>query len=230
MRIILLGAPGAGKGTQARFIHENYGIPIIATGDMLRKAVADKTPLGLEAKAIMDAGKLVSDDIIIRLVKERVSDADCANGFILDGFPRTTPQADALAKALRELKVGIDLVLYFRIADDEIISRLSGRRVHPGSGRTYHIHYNQPKVAGCDDETGEPLIQREDDHEDVIRKRLNIYHDMTEPLVKYYKEEPSVEFIEINAAEDVSIVQDVLKNILSSHGHKQSTYQEGSAQ
>lgn len=184
MRVILLGAPGAGKGTQAQFICEKFAIPQISTGDMLRAAVKAGTELGLKVKEIMETGGLVSDDIIIGLVKERITQADCANGFLFDGFPRTIPQAQAMLDA----GVEIDHVVEIAVADDEIIQRLSGRRVHPGSGRTYHVVYNPPKVAGKDDETGEDLIQRDDDKEDTVRNRLNVYHDQTEPLVKFYKE------------------------------------------
>ena len=182
MRLILLGPPGAGKGTQANFIKEKYNIPQISTGDMLRAAVKAGTPLGLAAKKIMDEGGLVSDDLIINLVKERIQESDCANGFLFDGFPRTIPQADAL----KDAGVSIDFVLEIAVDDNEIIKRMSGRRVHLASGRTYHILYNPPKVEGKDDETGEELIQREDDHEDTVRKRLAVYHEQTEALVGYY--------------------------------------------
>ena len=182
MRIILLGAPGAGKGTQAQFIKDKYNIPQISTGDMLRAAVKAGTPLGLQAKAVMDAGKLVSDDIIIGLVKERVAESDCENGYLLDGFPRTIPQADAM----KENGIDVDYVVEIDVADAEIIQRLSGRRVHPGSGRTYHVTYNPPKVEGKDDETGEDLVQRPDDSEQTVKDRLSIYHDQTRPLVDYY--------------------------------------------
>lgn len=183
MRIILLGAPGAGKGTQAQYITERFGIPQISTGDMLRAAVKAGTPLGLAAKKVMDAGQLVSDDIIIGLVKERIQEADCNNGFLFDGFPRTIPQAEAL----NEAGIEIDYVLEIAVADDEIIKRLSGRRVHPGSGRVYHVTYNPPKAEGKDDATGEDLVQRDDDKEDTVRKRLSVYHDQTAPLVDFYK-------------------------------------------
>ena len=183
MRIILLGAPGAGKGTQAQFICERYGIPQISTGDMLRAAVEAGTELGLAAKKIMDAGGLVSDDIIIGLVKERVKASDCEKGYLLDGFPRTIPQADAM----KENNIDVDSVVEIDVADDEIINRLSGRRVHPGSGRVYHVTYNPPKVEGKDDETGEDLVQRDDDQEDTIRKRLELYHSQTKQLVDYYQ-------------------------------------------
>lgn len=183
MRIILLGSPGAGKGTQAKFIKEKYGIPQISTGDMLRAAVQAGTPLGLAAKAVMDAGKLVSDDIIIGLVKERIQQPDCARGFLFDGFPRTLPQAEAI----RQQKIPIDAVIEITTEDEEIVKRLSGRWLHPASGRTYHMLYQPPKIAGKDDITGEPLIQRVDDTEETVRKRLQVYHDQTKPLIDYYK-------------------------------------------
>ena len=183
MRIILLGAPGAGKGTQAQLIMNRYGIPQISTGDMLRAAVKAGTPLGVAAKQVMDAGGLVSDDIIIGLVKERIAQADCATGFLFDGFPRTIPQAQAMIDA----GVKIDHVVEIRVEDSEIISRLSGRRVHAGSGRVYHLQYNPPKVAGKDDVTGEDLVQRPDDSEETVRKRLDIYHSQTQPLVGFYQ-------------------------------------------
>lgn len=184
MRIILLGAPGAGKGTQAQFITEKYGIPQISTGDMLRAAVKAGTPLGLQAKDIMASGGLVSDDLIIALVKDRIAQDDCAKGFLFDGFPRTIPQAEAMLEA----GVDIDHVLEIAVADEEIVKRMSGRRVHPASGRTYHVIYNPPKTEGKDNETGEDLIQREDDQEETVRKRLSVYHDQTEPLVGFYKD------------------------------------------
>ncbi|MDE2453079.1 MAG: adenylate kinase [Burkholderiales bacterium] len=182
MRLILLGAPGAGKGTQAAFICRRYGIPQISTGDMLRAAVKAGTPLGLSAKQVMDAGSLVSDDIIIGLVKERIAEPDCAPGFLFDGFPRTIPQAEAM----KEAGVKLDCVLEIDVPDAAIIERMSGRRVHLASGRTYHLHYNPPKLEGHDDLTGEPLIQRVDDQEDTVRKRLEVYHRQTRPLVAYY--------------------------------------------
>lgn len=182
MRLILLGGPGAGKGTQANYIKEHFGIPQISTGDMLRAAVKAGTPLGIEAKKVMDAGGLVSDDIILGLVKERIAESDCEKGFLFDGFPRTLAQAESL----REQGVEIDAVVEIDVGDEEIIKRMSGRRVHPGSGRTYHIVFNPPKVEGKDDETGEPLVQRDDDTEETVRKRLQVYHDQTEPLIGYY--------------------------------------------
>ena len=184
MRLILLGAPGAGKGTQAAFICQKFGIPQISTGDMLRAAVKAGTPLGLAAKKVMDAGALVSDDIIIGLVKERIAQPDCANGFLFDGFPRTIPQADAMKNA----GVKLDVVLEIDVPDAAIIERMSGRRVHVASGRTYHVKYNPPKVAGRDDLTGEELIQREDDKEETVKKRLDVYHNQTEVLLGYYGE------------------------------------------
>jgi adenylate kinase len=183
MRIILLGPPGAGKGTQAAYITDKYGIPQISTGDMLRAAVKAGSELGLKAKDIMASGGLVSDDLIIALVKERIQEPDCVNGFLFDGFPRTIPQAEALLSE----GVSIDKVIEIHVADEEIIARLSGRRVHDGSGRVYHISHNPPKQEGVDDVTGEPLVQREDDKEDTVRNRLDVYHDQTQPLVDFYQ-------------------------------------------
>ena len=182
MRLILLGAPGAGKGTQAAFICEKFGIPQISTGDMLRAAVKAGTPLGLQAKAVMDAGQLVSDELIINLVKDRIAQPDCAKGFLFDGFPRTIPQADAMKAA----GVKLDYVLEIDVPFEAIIDRMSGRRSHPASGRTYHVKFNPPKVEGIDDVTGEPLVQREDDKEETVKKRLQVYSDQTRPLVDYY--------------------------------------------
>ncbi|NMG14632.1 adenylate kinase [Aromatoleum bremense] len=182
MRLILLGPPGAGKGTQANFIKEKFGIPQISTGDMLRAAVKVGTPLGIEAKKVMDAGGLVSDDIIIGLVKDRLNEDDCKSGYMFDGFPRTIPQADAM----KEAGVPIDFVLEIDVPDSEIIERMSGRRAHLPSGRTYHVKYNPPKVAGKDDLTGEDLVQRDDDREETVAKRLEVYHSQTKPLVEYY--------------------------------------------
>ncbi|GLR25980.1 MULTISPECIES: adenylate kinase [Limnobacter] len=182
MRLILLGAPGAGKGTQATFIKEKFGIPQISTGDMLRAAVKAGTPLGIEAKKVMDAGGLVSDDIIINLVKERLKESDCQNGYLFDGFPRTIPQAEAM----KDAGVKIDFVLEIDVPHSEIIERMSGRRTHAASGRTYHIRFNPPKQAGLDDVTGEPLVQRDDDKEETVRKRLDVYESQTRPLVDYY--------------------------------------------
>ena len=182
MKVLLLGAPGAGKGTQAQFIKEAFNIPQISTGDMLRAAVKAGTSLGIEAKKIMDAGGLVRDDIIIGLVKERIQEADCANGFLFDGFPRTLAQAEAM----KDAGVVLDFVVEIDVPDEVIVERMSGRRVHMASGRTYHLVYNPPKVAGKDDETGEDLIQRDDDQAETVQKRLNVYHEQTEVLVDYY--------------------------------------------
>lgn len=182
MRAILLGGPGAGKGTQANYIKEKFGIPQISTGDMLRAAVKAGTPLGLEAKKVMESGGLVSDEIILGLVKERIQEADCASGFLFDGFPRTLAQAEAL----KTDGVNIDCVIEIDVDDEEIIKRMSGRRAHLASGRTYHVIYNPPKVEGKDDETGEDLVQREDDKEETVRERLRVYHEQTEPLIHYY--------------------------------------------
>ena len=184
MRLILLGAPGAGKGTQATFICQKFGIPQISTGDMLRAAVKAGTPLGLQADAVMKSGGLVSDDLIINLVKERITQADCAKGFLFDGFPRTIPQADAMKAA----GVALDYVVEIDVPFDAIIERMSGRRSHPASGRTYHVKFNPPKVVGVDDVTGEPLIQRDDDKEDTVKKRLDVYSAQTRPLVAYYSQ------------------------------------------
>jgi adenylate kinase len=182
MRLILLGPPGAGKGTQAAFITQKYGIPQISTGDMLRAAVKAGTPLALSVKQVIDAGQLVSDDIIIRLVRERLREPDCANGYLFDGFPRTIPQAEAMKSGA----VRIDVVLEIDVPDAEIVKRMSGRRVHPGSGRTYHVMFNPPKVAARDDVTGEPLVLRDDDREDTVKRRLEVYRAQTQPLVEYY--------------------------------------------
>ena len=184
MRLILLGGPGAGKGTQANHIKEKYQIPQISTGDMLRAAVKEGSELGMKAKEFMDAGQLVPDDVIIGLVKVRIQDPDCEKGFLFDGFPRTIPQADAMKAA----GVAIDAVVDIDVPDEEIIKRMSGRRVHLASGRTYHIMFNPPQVEGKDDVTGEPLIQRDDDQEETVRKRLDVYHAQTEPLIEYYKQ------------------------------------------
>ena len=183
MRLILLGGPGAGKGTQAGFITQRYGIPQISTGDMLRAAIKAGTPLGKKAKSVMDAGQLVSDELIIDLVKERLKKPDCKRGYLFDGFPRTIPQAEAM----RAEGIAIDYVLEIDVPDADIVTRMSGRRVHPGSGRVYHVKFNPPKVEGKDDATGEPLVQREDDREDTVRKRLEVYRSQTRPLVDYYR-------------------------------------------
>ena len=208
MRIILLGPPGAGKGTQAQFICQQFGIPQISTGDMLRAAVAAGTPLGQQAKAIMESGGLVSDDIIVGLVKERILESDCENGCLFDGFPRTIPQAQAMV----EEKIAIDHVLEIAVEDDEIINRLSGRRVHPGSGRVYHVVFNPPKESGVDDETGEPLIQREDDREETVRNRLAVYHDQTQPLVNFYRDLDGVQYHRLDG---VGAVDDISNHITS---------------
>lgn len=184
MKLILLGLPGAGKGTQAKHIVARYGIPQISTGDMLREEIRAGSPLGVEAKGYMDRGALVPDDLVIALVKDRVRRADCAKGYLFDGFPRTIAQAEAM----RRQGVGIDFVIEIEVADGEILRRMSGRRVHPSSGRTYHIEFNPPKVEGKDDVTGDPLVQRPDDHEDTVRKRIETYHSQTRPLVDYYNE------------------------------------------
>ena len=184
MKLILLGAPGAGKGTQAAFITQKYGIPQISTGDMLRAAVKAGTPLGVQAKGVMESGGLVSDELIIDLVKERIAQPDCVNGFLFDGFPRTIPQAEAMKQA----GVQLDYVLEIDVPFDAIIERMSGRRSHPASGRTYHVKFNPPKAEGRDDLTGEPLVQRDDDKEETVRKRLQVYNDQTRPLVDYYSQ------------------------------------------
>jgi len=214
MRIILLGAPGAGKGTQAQFITEKFGIPQISTGDMLRAAVKAGSELGLQAKALMDDGKLVTDELVIALVKERITQPDCRNGFLLDGFPRTIPQADAM----KEAQVFVDYVLEFDVPDELIIDRIIGRRVHAGSGRVYHIKFNPPKVADQDDVTGEPLSQRKDDQEDTVRKRLVEYHQQTEPLVSYYSQEAqagNTRYFKIDGTRKVTEISSELASILS---------------
>lgn len=213
MRIILLGAPGAGKGTQAQFIMNTYKIPQISTGDMLRAAIKAGTELGKKAKEVMDAGQLVSDDIMIGLVQERITLEDCKNGFLLDGFPRTIPQADAM----QEAGIEIDHVLEFAVADDVIVSRMAGRRVHPGSGRVYHIEYNPAQVDGKDDVTGEDLVIREDDKEATVRKRLAIYHEQTEPLVDYYQQlakQDVVQYHSIDGTQKVDAIHQQLKALL----------------
>ncbi|MCG9746744.1 MULTISPECIES: adenylate kinase [Shewanella] len=214
MRIMLLGAPGAGKGTQAQFIMEKYGVPQISTGDMLRAAVKAGTPLGLEAKKVMDAGQLVSDELIIGLVKERIAQDDCAKGFLLDGFPRTIPQADAMAAS----GIDIDHVIEIDVPDEEIVKRMSGRRVHPGSGRVYHIVYNPPKVEGKDDVTGEDLAIRPDDEESTVRKRLGIYHEQTKPLVEYYGKVAEQGKLTYNKFDGTQSVGDVSEAIVKAIG------------
>lgn len=210
MKLILLGAPGAGKGTQAQFLTKEYSIPQISTGDMLRAAIAAGTELGKKAKAFMDEGKLVTDEIIIGLVKERIQQDDCANGFLLDGFPRTVSQADALKSA----GVDIDAVIEIDVPDEEIVDRMAGRRVHPGSGRTYHLIYNPPKEEGKDDITGDDLIQRKDDKAEVVLDRLKVYHDQTAPLVDYYKTEAKtsdVKYCTIDGTQPIDHVQSCIK-------------------
>ncbi len=211
MRIILLGAPGAGKGTQAQFVSEKFGIPQISTGDMLRAAVKAKSELGLQVEQVMVSGGLVTDEIIIALVKERISQDDCVNGFLFDGFPRTIPQAKAMVDALVE----IDVVLEIDVPDNEIVKRLSGRRVHLDSGRVYHVDFHPPKERGKDDQTGEELIQRDDDREDTVRNRLALYHEQTKPLVKFYTELASkgntVNVLKVNGVANVEVIkQEVL--------------------
>ena len=217
MRLILLGGPGAGKGTQANFVKEKFGIPQISTGDMLRAAVKAGTELGMKAKKIMDEGGLVSDDIILGLVKERIQEPDCANGFLFDGFPRTIPQADAM----KDEGVSIDYVVEIVVDDDEIIKRMSGRRVHLASGRTYHVIYNPPKEEDKDDVTGEALIQRDDDQEETVRKRLAVYHEQTEPLVAYYSDwaesgDPNApKYVRIDGIGSVEDIRDRIFSALS---------------
>ncbi len=214
MRLILLGGPGAGKGTQANFIKEKYGIPQISTGDMLRAAVKAGTALGMEAKGYMDSGGLVPDEVIIGLVKERIQEPDCEKGFLFDGFPRTIPQADAM----KEAGVPIEAVVDIDVPDEEIIKRMSGLRAHLASGRTYHIIYNPPKEEGKDDVTGEPLVQRDDDKEETVKKRLDVYHDQTEPLIDYYKkweatgEAAAPKYCHING---VGSLEDITKQIFT---------------
>ncbi len=208
MRIILLGPPGAGKGTQAQFICQQFVIPQISTGDMLRAAVAAGSELGRQAKAIMDAGGLVSDDIIIALVKERLTDPDCVKGCLFDGFPRTIVQAQAMI----DERIAIDYILEIAVPDEEIIKRLSGRRVHPGSGRVYHVDYNPPQRSGMDDETGEPLLQRDDDKEETVRKRLGVYHEQTRPLVDFYRNADAASY---RSVDGVGGVDEIAQSILS---------------
>ncbi|HAG71954.1 MAG TPA: adenylate kinase [Gammaproteobacteria bacterium] len=215
MRIILLGAPGAGKGTQAQFLTEKFGIPQISTGDMLRAAVKNKTELGLQVGQVMASGGLVTDEIIIGIVKERIEQEDCANGFLLDGFPRTIPQSESMVEA----GVSIDVVLEIDVDDEEIVGRLSGRRVHPDSGRIYHVTFNPPAVENKDDETGDELIQRDDDREETVRKRLAVYHEQTEPLVGFYKrlEESgeSIKVIKISGVASVGQIKQQINDLLS---------------
>lgn len=217
MRLILLGSPGAGKGTQAKFITERFKIPQISTGDMLRAAINSQAPIGLAAKAVMEAGGLVPDDIIINLVKERIAQPDCANGFLLDGFPRTLPQAEALRKE----GIKLDHVLEIHVDDEEIINRLTGRWIHPASGRTYHELYHPAKVPGKDDVTGEPLIQREDDSEATVRKRLQVYHNQTKPLIEYYTtlaesgDPAAPRYTQVDGSRPVNEVRDEIFSILT---------------
>ena len=212
MRLILLGAPGAGKGTQAQFICDRYGIPQISTGDMLRAAVKAETELGLAAKKVMDAGGLVSDDIIIGLVKERIAEDDCRSGFLFDGFPRTIPQAEAMVAA----GVNIDHVVEIAVEDEAIVARLSGRRVHPGSGRVYHIEHNPPRQENVDDETGEALVQRDDDSEETVRKRLQVYHAQTAPLIDFYQSMDAENAPAYHRIEGVGSVDDIKSKVLQS--------------
>jgi adenylate kinase len=215
MRVILLGAPGAGKGTQAQFITTKYAIPQISTGDMLRAAVKAGSPLGALVKEVMASGGLVTDDIIIALVKERIEQPDCAKGFLLDGFPRTIPQAEAMEEA----GIAIDVVIEISVADEEIVKRLSGRRVHADSGRVYHVINNPPKNADVDDITGEPLIQRDDDKEETVRKRLKVYHEQTEPLVNFYQslesDDHGVKVLRLNGQDNVEIVRQQIASLMS---------------
>ena len=213
MRIILLGPPGAGKGTQAQFIKERLGIPQISTGDMLRAAVASGSELGQRVKAVMDSGALVSDEIIIDLVKDRIAQADCASGFLFDGFPRTIPQAQAMQAA----GVEIDAVVEIHVADDELVKRITGRRVHPDSGRVYHIEYNPPKQADRDDVTGDPLIQREDDTEETVRERLEVYNEQTAPLIEFYSalQDQGLKYIRVDGKGAVDDIQQAIESGLS---------------
>ncbi len=218
MRIILLGAPGAGKGTQSNYISKSFGIPQISTGDMLRAAVKAQSPLGIAAKKVMDTGQLVSDEIIIGLVKERLTQEDCAKGCLFDGFPRTLAQAEALRKD----GVRIDFIVEINVEDSEIIERMSGRRVHPASGRTYHVRFNPPKKEGIDDETGEALVQREDDHEETVRKRLVVYHQQTAPLIDYYKSLAAnglADAPSYNRIEGTGKVEEIRDKIIAALGH-----------
>jgi len=210
MRIILLGAPGAGKGTQAKFLCEHFSIPQISTGDMLRAAVAAGTELGKQAKAIMESGGLVSDDIIIGLVKDRIAQPDCTNGCLFDGFPRTIPQAQAMVDA----GIDIDHVVEIAVDDEEIVSRLSGRRVHPASGRIYHVQHNPPATPDIDDETGEPLIQRDDDKEDTVRHRLDVYKAQTQPLVAFYRDLEGPQYHRVEGVGSVDAITDQIRSLL----------------
>ncbi len=211
MKLILLGAPGAGKGTQAGFISKQYGIPQISTGDMLRAAVREGTPLGIEAKKVMDAGGLVSDEIILGLVKERLAQDDCSNGYLLDGFPRTIAQAEGM----KELGIDVDYVVEINVDDEEIVERMQGRRCHPASGRVYHVRYNPPKEEGKDDVTGEDLIQRADDEESTVRKRLQVYHEQTRPLIDYYASQSGDGAPNYIRVEGVGSVDDIKQQLLT---------------
>jgi len=216
MRLILLGPPGAGKGTQAKMICEKYGIPQISTGDMLRAAVGAGTPLGIEAKKVMDAGELVSDDLILQLVKDRITENDCNSGYLLDGFPRTIAQAEGM----KNLGIDVDYVVELQVDDDEIIERMGGRRIHPASGRVYHVKFNPPKTENQDDETGEALIQRDDDAEDTVRKRLDVYHEQTEPLIDYYSAnkdenlETDPVYIRTNGSGELKVISETIFSLL----------------
>lgn len=216
MRLILLGPPGAGKGTQAKIICEKYGIPQVSTGDMLRAAVSAETPLGVEAKKVMDAGELVSDDLILQLVKDRISENDCASGYLLDGFPRTIAQAEGMKK----LGIGVDFVVELQVNDEDIIERMSGRRIHPASGRIYHVKFNPPKIENQDDETGEALIQRDDDDEQTVRNRLDVYHKQTAPLIDYYSgnEDKSSEsepiYVKTNGSGELKEISEIIFELL----------------
>lgn len=222
MRIILLGPPGAGKGTQSQVIQKRCRIPQISTGDMLRAAVKAGTPLGLQAKQVMEAGQLVSDELIIGLVEERLGQSDCATGFLFDGFPRTIPQAESIKTA----NIPIDFVIEIRLDDEAIVKRISGRRVHAASGRVYHVEHNPPKVAGQDDVTGDPLVQRDDDHADTVRKRLNVYHDQTEPLIDYYQSQYGADpahapvFAQVSGAGSVDDISGQIFTILEGNPHE----------
>jgi adenylate kinase len=216
MRLILLGPPGAGKGTQAKMICEKYGIPQISTGDMLRAAVSADTPLGVEAKKVMDAGELVSDDLILQLVKDRISENDCTSGYLLDGFPRTIAQAEGMKK----LGINVDYVVELQVDDDDIIERMSGRRIHPASGRVYHVKFNPPRIENQDDETGEALIQRDDDAEQTVRKRLDIYHKQTAPLIDYYSPnkderlETDPVYVKTNGSGELKVISETIFGLL----------------
>ncbi|MGD9600576.1 MAG: adenylate kinase [Gammaproteobacteria bacterium] len=215
MKVILLGGPGAGKGTQADFVCTDRGIPKISTGDMLRAAVKAGTPLGVEAKKVMDSGGLVSDDIILGLIEQRLKEPDCARGFLFDGFPRTIPQAEGLMR----IGVEVDRVVEISVSDEEIIRRMSGRRVHPASGRTYHVEFNPPRRPGLDDETGEPLVQRDDDREETVRRRLEVYHEQTEPLIDFYEKRMKTSgkglFLRVDGTGDVQQIRARVARVLN---------------